>query len=41
MAYKQGAYAFVFMGGGRGGLITTLKKGFQNRIHSSAGQNPF
>ena len=24
MAYKQGAYAFVFMVGGGGGLITTL-----------------
>ena len=41
MAYKQGAYTFVFMWGGGGGLITTLKKGFQNKIHSSAGQHPF
>ena len=41
MAYKQGAYTFVFMWGGGGGLITTLKKGFQNKIRSSADQNSF
>ena len=40
MAYKQGAYTFVFMGGG-GKLKLHLKKRFQNKIHNSADQNPF